>query len=126
MTYPTIASYKAALAEVGITTEPAETNGKTIREITLDDAKSLVVGDRDAQYGSPHTNFSLAANALNAYGYRGPDGRKMMPHDVAFFQILVKLSRIVETPTKMDSWTDISGYGACGAEVVEVERAVNG
>lgn len=95
------------------------------REFVLDEAKGLVVGDRNAQYGEPYDDFKKVADALNAYGFQGPGGRKIMPRDVPFFQILVKLSRLIQSPTKMDSWVDAAGYAACGAEVAEVEAANN-
>lgn len=98
---------------------------KKTREAVLDEAKSLVVGDRNAQYGEPYDDFKKVADALNAYGFSGPNGRKIMPRDVPFFQILVKLSRLIPSPSKMDSWIDIAGYAACGAEVAEVEVANN-
>lgn len=104
---------------------PVETKAKTTREAVLDEAKSLVCGDRNAQYGEPYDDFLKIAEALNAYGYSGPGGRKMMPRDIPFFQILVKLSRIVESPLKTDSWVDTAGYAACGAEVAEVEKSKN-
>lgn len=99
----------------------AETKDRRVREEVLDQAKSLVVGDRNAQYGEPYDDFLKVADALNAYGYSGPGGRKIMPRDIPFFQVLVKLSRIVQSPTKMDSWIDLAGYAACGAEVADVE-----
>lgn len=98
---------------------------ETKREFILDSAKSLVVGDRNKQYGEPYDDFKKVSDALNAYGFKGPDGRDMMPCDVAFFQSLVKLSRIIQSPIKDDSWIDLAGYAACGAEVAEVEAANN-
>lgn len=109
----------AKMAEHLMPTEP-----KTVRGEVLDQAKSLVDGDRNAQYGEPYDDFLKVADALNAYGYSGPGGRKIMPRDIPFFQVLVKLSRIVESPTKMDSWIDMAGYAACGAEVAYVEDTV--
>lgn len=93
------------------------------REAVLDEAKSLVVGDRNSQYGEPYDDFLKVAEALNAYGYRGPGDRKIMPRDVPFFQALVKLSRLIQSPTKRDSWVDLAGYAACGAEVADIEAA---
>ena len=34
-------------------------------------------------------------------------------HDV------LKVARLMETPKHEDSWVDIAGYGACGAEVAD-------
>lgn len=89
----------------------------SVRARTLDEAKGLVDGDRDKDYGTPTENFSMIAEAANAFGYSGPGGRKLEAHDVSFLQILTKLGRIVKTPGKADSWVDIAGYAACGNEV---------
>lgn len=90
---------------------------ETIRESTLDEAKNLTTGDRDKQYGTPLDNFTIIAQAMNAFGYRGPAGRELVASDVSFFQNVVKLARLVNTPDHKDSWVDIAGYAACGNEV---------
>lgn len=90
---------------------------KTLREQTLTEAIKLTVGDRDVDYGSPKDNFSRIAEALNGLGYRAPDGKRLVESDVAIFQIVTKLARLVETPGKADSWVDVAGYAACGREV---------
>lgn len=91
---------------------------KKVREEVLDEAISLTTGDREEQYGTPYSHFSEVAEALNAFDFSGPGGRKIMPEDVPFFQMVVKLSRILKTPDKRDSWVDIAGYAALGYEVV--------
>lgn len=93
------------------------------RALILDEAKNLIMGDRNAQYGPPTQDFERVAIMLNAQGYRGPGGRELRMHDIAIFVANIKLSRIVWTPEKQDSWADLIGYGACGWEcVVEEER----
>jgi hypothetical protein len=90
----------------------------------LDEAKGLILGDRNAQYGPPTQDFERSAQILNAQGYRGPGGRLIEMHDVALMVIAIKLSRLVWTPGKRDSWADIAGYVGCGWEcVVEEEKA---
>ena len=85
------------------------------REQLLDGAKQLVTQERNAEYGEPPQDFARIAEMLNALGYRGPGpgGRMLMPRDVAVIQICLKLSRLVWTPSKMDSVMDIAGYSAC-------------
>jgi hypothetical protein len=83
----------------------------------LDEAKALITGDRNHQYGPPGQDFERSAEALSAMGYRGPDGRKMLPHDVAIMVAIVKISRLMWMPNKKDSWLDLAGYAACGYEV---------
>lgn len=92
------------------------------RESLLDEAKNLVTGDRNNSYGPPNQDFERSAGQLNALGYRGPDGRPLMGHDIAMIIMAVKMSRLVWTPGKRDSWVDIAGYAACGYECTELER----
>lgn len=86
------------------------------RAAALDEAKALITGDRNNAYGPPTQDFARSADALNAYGYRGPDGRNLQAHDVAIMVMSVKLSRLMWTPQKRDSWVDLAGYAGCGYE----------
>lgn len=95
----------------------------SLRDQALDEAKRLVSNDRNTEYGEPIDNFTKVVEALNALGYRGPGGRLLTPHDLPVIQIVTKLSRLVQTPDKADSWIDISGYGALGREVSEQQKA---
>lgn len=82
----------------------------------LDEAKTLVTGDRNNSYGPPDQDFTRSADAMTAYGYRGPRGRRIQSYDVAILILLVKVSRLMWKPDKRDSWVDIAGYAACGLE----------
>lgn len=82
------------------------------RRETLEAALSCIMGDRQAAYDSPERNFARIAAMWTAYL-----GRPIAPHDVAAMLALVKLARIVTSPTHQDNWTDLAGYAACGAEV---------
>jgi hypothetical protein len=82
----------------------------------LTEAKALITGDRNNSYGPPTQDFARTAGALNAYGYRGPDGRELQAHDIALFIMAVKMSRLMWTPAKRDSWVDVAGYAGCGYE----------
>lgn|SRR5512146_1170021 len=86
------------------------------RADALDEAKQLITGDRNNAYGPPWQDFARSAGALNAYGYRGPDGRNLESHDIAIMIDTVKTSRLMWTPTKRDSWVDKAGYAGCGYE----------
>lgn len=91
-------------------------NTETPRGKVLTTANSLVNGDRNKQYGPPTQDFQRTADALNAYGYRGPDGRLLLAHDTAIIQMALKISRLMWTPGKEDTWVDVAGYAACGYE----------
>lgn len=101
---------------------------ETPRESMLNEAKKLVTGDRNNQYGPPTKDFQRIAAALTALGYRrewvGSEvaaHAELEPKDVAVMMACVKLSRIVETPGKRDSWVDLAGYAACGYECTTEE-----
>lgn len=88
----------------------------------LDEAKHLIVGDRNNQYGPPTQDFRRSADALNALGFRAPSG-ELMPHDIAILVMVIKLSRLMWMPDKSDSWLDIAGYAGCGWECVVDESS---
>lgn len=88
---------------------------KSIRGDMLDEAKSLVTGDRNNVYGPPNQDFQRTADMMSAYGFR-VDDRPLTSADVAIFMSLLKISRLKWSPTKRDSWVDLAGYSACGLE----------
>jgi len=92
------------------------------RAALLDEAKGLVTGERNNQYGEPHQDFKRTAEALTAMGYRGPGGRELKAHDVAILVGMVKISRLMWQPDKRDSWVDWAGYAACGWDCVVEEQ----
>lgn len=75
----------------------------------LQEAESLVNGDRNIQYGDPSEDFRRTAELWSAW--KGVD---FETHEVAIFMALLKISRLKWTPEKRDSWADLIGYGACG------------
>lgn len=82
------------------------------REDLLNKAIELTNGKRDADYGSPGSNFLRIAKLWRAY-----TGHDISPEDVAVMMCLVKISRIRHDASKGDNWIDLAGYAACGAEV---------
>lgn len=77
-------------------------------------AEALVNGDRNVQYGDPRADFKRTAAMWAAYL-----GTDVAPHDVAALMALLKVSRIRWSPSKLDSWTDLAGYAACGWDCAE-------
>lgn len=76
------------------------------------------VADRGLNYGRPEDNFQRIADLWNTYiaGKRDPmEG--ITPLDVAMMMTLMKIARLQNSPGHLDSWVDIAGYAACGAEI---------
>lgn len=46
-------------------------------------------------------------------------GQDVTPEQVALCMTCLKVARLIETPDHEDSWIDIAGYGACGAEIAD-------
>lgn len=84
------------------------------------------VNERPTAYGPPGDNFKRIAALWNEY-VMGRYGQPYTDHntyevkfdatDVAAMMILMKVARLEESPAHLDSWVDIAGYAACGAEV---------
>ncbi len=93
----------------------AEVAQPGIRGAVLSRAASLITGDRQADYGDAAESFDRIATMWSAYL-----GATVKAHDVAAMMALLKISRSLESPTKGDSWTDLAGYAALGAELAGV------
>lgn len=85
-------------------------------ETILEEAQRLVGGDRGDDYGHPRDDFAKTAGAWNALF-----GWDCTPAKVALAMIVVKLSRLQETPHKRDSIVDIAGYARTYEMVLERE-----
>lgn len=83
----------------------------TEREKLLDEAKAIVCGDRDRQYGKPEDSFYVIAKLWSDYIMSYLDER-----DVAMMMILLKVARDVSGESKRDNLVDIACYAACAAE----------
>jgi hypothetical protein len=100
----------------------------TTKTELLETAK-LAVADRGLNYGRPEANFERIAALWTAHirnRYADPansevdmstwDGR-FDPSDVAQMMVLMKIARLENSPHHLDSWVDVAGYAACGAEL---------
>lgn len=83
-------------------------------ENVLEEAGRIVGGDRGDDYGHPGDDFARTAGAWSALF-----GWDVTPGQVALAMVVVKLSRLQETPDKRDSIVDIAGY----ARTYEMVRA---
>ena len=82
------------------------------RKECLDMAAQCVLQDRANQYGGPEDTFGRIAKLWSAYL-----GTKLDGTDVAAMMGLLKIARLRANPTHGDSWVDLAGYAACGAEL---------
>lgn len=81
------------------------------RQEVLVEALDIVTGARNKAYGSAEDNFQNIANLWNAYLKT-----TLTTVDVANMMVLLKVARLKHSPDHRDSWVDIAGYAACGAE----------
>lgn len=80
----------------------------------LDKAKMCVCGHREKEYGSPENNFKTIARFWSAY-----KDQPFTAEDVAVMMALLKIARIKTGTGTEDSFVDLAGYAACGAELAE-------
>ena len=73
----------------------------------LEEAESVVNGDRSREYGSVRRNFEMIANLWSDYLEI-----EVFSHDVAHMMMLLKIARSKKGYHR-DSITDIAGYARC-------------
>ena len=88
----------------------------TKRQDILRTAESLIHGDREQDYGRPIDSFRRVAAAFNLV-LEGAGHPPIDPVTAAKLMIALKLSRLAGGDNKDDTWIDLAGYSALGAEV---------
>jgi hypothetical protein len=73
---------------------------------------------RGLNYGRPEDNFARIArrwrvHLMNAYGI----DVDLTATSVAIMCADIKIARLENQPDHLDSWIDLAGYSACGAEI---------
>tara|TARA_R100000353_G_scaffold47675_1_gene37943 strand:+ start:447 stop:713 length:267 start_codon:yes stop_codon:yes gene_type:complete len=81
------------------------------RDKALKTAEGLVSEKRASVYGDARLNHQRIANMWSVIF-----GVKVTVPMVYLAMVAVKISRLINTPDHEDSWIDICGYGALGAE----------
>lgn len=93
---------------------------KLTRADILHAAEKCVCGQRETDYGTPEDNFETIAKLWETYLRRAcvdeAGGVYIDANDVAMMMALLKIARIAAGDGKADSWIDLAGYAACGAE----------
>lgn len=109
---PTIAETSAKHSE--------DVKRKLTRADILHAAEKCVCGQRETDYGTPEDNFETIAGLWKTYLSRAcvdeAGGVYIDANDVAMMMALLKIARIAAGGGKADSWIDLAGYAACGAE----------
>lgn len=110
-------------------TEKLETEDeakKLTRAAVLEKARACVCGEREEDYGSPEDSFGCIAELWETYlraACVSPDAIvTVTAADVAMLMALLKIARVGTSSVggTADSFVDLAGYAACGAECAEV------
>lgn len=86
------------------------------KEKLIEQAYTVVTGERQQAYGSPKDNLTVTAAIWSAQLSRILT-RPITPGEVAQLMVGLKLARLVQSPDHVDSWLDVIGWGAVGGEV---------
>ena len=87
------------------------------REDILKSAIGLINGDRAKDYGDAYDNHKRIAELWSVVF-----GIKVTTQQVVLCLILLKVARLIYSPSKKDSWIDIAGYSGIGGEFIEKEK----
>lgn len=99
---------------------------KLTRAAVLEKARACVCGEREEDYGSPEDSFGCIAELWETYlraACVSPDAIvTVTAADVAMLMALLKIARVGTSCVggTADSFVDLAGYAACGAECAEV------
>lgn len=101
--------------------------GETVeatRAHVLELARKCVCGDREAQYGSPESNFALIAAFWGLYLEEKLHLAEVAieAEDVAMMMALLKIARSTTGQVKLDNYVDLAGYAACGGEIATMKE----
>ena len=81
------------------------------REEILQEAETLINGDRAKDYGDAYENHARIAKLWSAI-----IGVQISVRMVYLCMIALKIARLVQNEKHVDSWIDICGYGSLGSE----------
>jgi|TARA_R100001086_G_C11732525_1_gene230137 hypothetical protein len=81
------------------------------REEILQEAETLINGDRAKDYGDAYVNHKRIADMWSVVF-----GKEVTVRQVILCMIAMKVARLVHD-SKEDSWVDVCGYAALGGEL---------
>ena len=89
----------------------------TTRQRVLDTAFEVISKDRAAQHGDPERNLKRIADFWSLYLSETNDHPvKVTPADAGVMMGLLKVARIISSPTYEDHYVDLAGYAAIAYE----------
>jgi len=89
----------------------------------LEEAQTIVYGDREKTYGHPAKNLKTIASMWTAYMNNMDDGNfSVTAKDVAAMMMLVKVARFANDPSHRDNLVDVCGYAALIERCDEVAK----
>ena len=89
----------------------------------LEEAQTIVYGDREKTYGHPAKNLKTIAAMWSAYMNNMDDGNfAVTAKDVAAMMMLVKVARFANDPSHRDNLVDVCGYAALIERCDEVSK----
>ena len=89
----------------------------------LEEAQTIVYGDREKTYGHPAKNLKTIASMWSAYLNNMDDGNfTVTAKDVAAMMMLVKVARFANDPSHRDNLVDVCGYAALIERCDEVAK----
>ena len=83
------------------------------RETVLANANTLINGDRADMYGDAHIAHDRIARVWSVIL-----DTEVNAHQVCLLLASMKMMRAAVNPGYLDSWIDMAGYAALGAEIV--------
>lgn len=87
-------------------------------ETILDEAKGLIYGDRQDQYGDALTSFGNIADGWSVIA-----GTEITAEQVCMMMGWLKMMRLLNQPTHHDSVVDLAGYAGCYEKVLKAREA---
>lgn len=92
---------------------------------SLDEAKKIITGERQDQYGNPEDSFGIIADYWTTYlKHRfGCVDIKLSPLDTANLMVLFKQARKLGQQHKRDNFIDAIGYEAIAADLLTGQEA---
>ena len=86
------------------------------RNDILEFAGCLINGSREQSYGHPGESFARIAKMWSIVV-----GKDLDCTDVVLMLALLKVSRLSNDRTHLDSWVDLAGYAALGGELATMQ-----